>query len=252
MSLLKTSEDSKPLVLKKASDFSTAHKNFDGYVNENIYDQNRNLSDKYSRSCQKTLTFPPENSSKEFDCKAQATRETNCGTVLKFLCTFRSLKVENTLQAARMRECSARITSASKAWVRRSTTSCWARRGSKRASRGTSRWKCWTARVPERSSFAGARRSRTASRCRCECRRRRRKSRITWFWERRRDSKSRCLLVHTSDEWRRSVSANFSRFRRASRRSSPRWKRWSPITRSCRSYYQWRCRCRGRRTSIHT
>lgn len=80
MSLLKTSEDSKPLVLKKSSDFNGTHKNFDGYVNENIYDQNRNLSDKYNRVCQKTLTFPLENScSKEFDLKPKSAREINCG-----------------------------------------------------------------------------------------------------------------------------------------------------------------------------
>lgn len=83
MGLLRTSEESRPLVLNTPSPTSSSmHTISDGYVNEGICDPDKIISSKFGDSCRKSLTSVLDKSYKdscEFDLKKHFLRETNSG-----------------------------------------------------------------------------------------------------------------------------------------------------------------------------
>lgn len=83
MGLLRTSEESRPLVLNTPSPTSgSMHTISDGYVNEGICDPDKIISSKFGDSCRKSLTSVLDKSYKdtcEFDLKKHFLRETSSG-----------------------------------------------------------------------------------------------------------------------------------------------------------------------------
>lgn len=96
MGLLRTSEESRPLVLNTPSPTSgSMHTISDGYVNEGICDPDKIISSKFGDSCRKSLTSVLDKSYKdscEFDLKKHFRhfeRETvsgECNLALPFAC----------------------------------------------------------------------------------------------------------------------------------------------------------------------
>lgn len=94
MGLLRTSEESRPLVLNTPSPTSgSMHTISDGYVNEGICDPDKIISSKFGDSCRKSLTSVLDKSYKdtcEFDLKKRFLRETSsgeCSAIACLLCT---------------------------------------------------------------------------------------------------------------------------------------------------------------------
>lgn len=89
MGLLRTSEESRPLVLNTPSPTSSSmHTISDGYVNEGICDPDKIISSKFGDSCRKSLTSVLDKSYKdscEFDLKKHFLRETSSGEYFPFL-----------------------------------------------------------------------------------------------------------------------------------------------------------------------
>lgn len=82
MGLLRTSEESRPLVLNSPTSGSMHTIISDGYVNEGICDPDKIISSKFGDSCRKSLTSVLDKSYKdtcEFDLKKHFLRETSSG-----------------------------------------------------------------------------------------------------------------------------------------------------------------------------
>lgn len=83
MGLLRTTEESRPLVHNTSSPTSgSMHTISDGYVNEGICDPDKLISSKFGDSCRKSLTSVLDKGYKdncEFDLKKNFLRETSSG-----------------------------------------------------------------------------------------------------------------------------------------------------------------------------
>lgn len=83
MGLLRTSEESRPLVLNTSSPTSGSLRTIsDGYVNEGICDPDKMISSKFGDSCRRSLTSILDKSYKdscEFELKKHFLRETSSG-----------------------------------------------------------------------------------------------------------------------------------------------------------------------------
>lgn len=84
MGLLRTSEESRPLVLNTSSPTSGSMRTIsDGYVNEGICDPDKIISSKFGDSCRRSLTSILDKSAYkdtcEFELKKHFLRETSSG-----------------------------------------------------------------------------------------------------------------------------------------------------------------------------
>lgn len=83
MGLLRTTEESRPLVHNTSSPTSESTQTIsDGYVNEGICDPEKLISSKFGDSCRKSLTSVLDKGYKdtcEFDLKKNFLRETSSG-----------------------------------------------------------------------------------------------------------------------------------------------------------------------------
>lgn len=88
MGLLRTTEESRPLVHNKSSPNSGSTQTIcDGYVNEGICDPEKLISSKFGDSCRKSLTSVLDKGYKgscEFDMKKHFLRETSSGEYFLF------------------------------------------------------------------------------------------------------------------------------------------------------------------------
>lgn len=92
MGLLRTSEESRPLVLNTSPTSGSMHTISDGYVNEGICDPDKMISSKFGDSCRKSLTSVLDKSYKdscEFDIKKHF-RETSSG---KYFCMYSCIQL---------------------------------------------------------------------------------------------------------------------------------------------------------------
>lgn len=88
MGLLRTTEDSRPLVNNKSKYTSGSSQTIsmsDGYVNEGICEPDKLISSKFGDSCRKSLTALSATDSSEFNYKRKFLRETCSGELFGLL-----------------------------------------------------------------------------------------------------------------------------------------------------------------------
>lgn len=203
MGLLRTSEESRPLVLNTSSPTSGSLRTIsDGYVNEGICDPDKIISSKFGDSCRRSLTSILDKSgykdSCEFELKKHFLRETSSG---EYRLSHRHVGhvrnntifslAYNTSQRIPVQKYSTQCSDALKDLVWLSRTSWKGLPGFKLAFHVKFRWKCWVDRVRVPFSSARVAQNRDVLHYRCESHHQHQKLHITWYWEHREDTKSR-------------------------------------------------------------
>lgn len=205
MGLLRTSEESRPLVLNTSSPTSGSLRTIsDGYVNEGICDPDKIISSKFGDSCRRSLTSILDKSaykdSCEFELKKHFLRETSSGkyhlrgALYNQVIRNWMLFSFNFLQPIPVRKYSIQCSDALKGLVWSNRMNWKAPPGFRRAYRVKFLWKCWVDRVRELFLFGRVAQNQDVLHCHCEYHRQRQKLHITWYWGHHVDTKSRWVF----------------------------------------------------------